>query len=170
MDNDIQRCAPPDEILRAIFGKSPAPAQDDEPMPTTALDIPNPWIAKTAGDRRLDFVADDAEEVELQSSLAPIRRLFSPQVTGAAPKLSDLPILPAENELDDEERKMFSPVRKLFYPGTKNTASAEASHELSKREATTFRTRVDENGFRWAEAFSSSGELIDARIIFPDSE
>ena len=72
---------------------------------------------------------------------------------------------PADREVLDAIR----PVHKLFYPGA--AAPSETSHELSKRAApATFKTRVDENGFRWAEGFDASGELIYANIIFDESE
>ena len=89
--DDIQRAAPPPEIQRAIFGTSPASANDEELMPATALQIPNPWIAKKpndSNDRRLEYVSDDAEERALEGPINQIKKLVAPPVVKSTEPVS----------------------------------------------------------------------------------
>jgi hypothetical protein len=76
MNGDIERASPPQQMADALCGATGiTPAMNIDTLPP----LINPWAPKVEGDGRLTYTSDELEEAELQSSLVPIRKLFTPR-------------------------------------------------------------------------------------------
>lgn len=163
----------PSEISRAIFGITPAERPD--PFLASIAPVPNPWVKKSTGDTRLDYVSDeDEEEIALRAPIENIRKLFQPAApVRIAPKLGDLRSLPEEP--DAEEREFLSPVAKLFYPDV--TAQPTPAKQFTKRASAPAKEKpalkykkivIDE--VVWNEGRDESGEVQSMMLVLDESE
>lgn len=182
---DIPRAAPSSEILRAIAGTAPSPVKSADEI-AEFIPAPNPWVVK-AGETRVPFTDENEEERALEGPINEIKKLFEPKSMRTAPNIADLPV--ALEDPDAEERALYSPVRKLFYPGINDAeqrqaalakSASEWNEPLTKSAATkpapagstipelTFKLRRDENGFVWRECFDKSGAMKSAMLVIDD--
>lgn len=176
---------PPAELARALGLRVTEDNEESEErgpveffQRTTA--IPNPWAARVDGDGRLNFIAEDEEEIVLQSPIEKIRKLFQPAApVPIAPKLGELPNLPEEP--DASEREYFCPVSKLFHPGVSTTtASVETSNSrfaftkratpAPKEKSTLTYTKVVIGENVWNEGRDENGELMSMLLVTDESE
>jgi hypothetical protein len=132
----------PLELARALEWRSTVNTEESEVRAALELfqrataEIPNPWVEKTPGDTRLDYVSDDAEEEQLAAGIAPIRKLFQPKQTDVG-KTQPRYLAPPLIEQDDDQQYFRSPLEKLFHPHVTSIASAEAPRfQFTNRTAT----------------------------------
>jgi hypothetical protein len=140
-NNDHIFAEPPRELAAALGWRTARTAEEiDEAAAmelfsrTTA--ISNPWLAKPGENGVIQYGDDDAREEQLlRQPLEVLDKLFTPAAPArVAPKLGDLPVSPRED--DDEERALYTPIRKLFYPDVTTIAPTEAAHvQFTKRFA-----------------------------------
>jgi hypothetical protein len=175
----------PEEISRAIFGTS----REERPDPFLAsiAPIPNPWVKKTVGDTRLDFIDEDEGDKLLHQPLEVLDKLFTPAApVRITPRLGELRTLPSE---DPDEAEYFCPVKKLFFADLKSITPAPTQNfhkraedwdtPLAKRTpapALTVKSRtltykqitIDDEV--WNEGRDENGEVMSMMLVLDESE